>query len=227
MATRRIFEVLCDDCDEHGLTDVPAPFRHTLALDGGPVKQLDFCPRDEIAFVDYIVKLYERGVVVEEPAPAEKKPVRKDVPKQASTEDQPPEPVPAPPQNAPAAPVSKPRPSKQKPSKAAKEDEAKVQRLIWCPEPHTSKRGKGMFIDYVGRHTHAPNCHDGKQPWEIAWEDPHGHFKAFCTAHEPCRLGSPRGYGFTTKQGLRQHLQARELPISDADGQPPGKEADS
>lgn len=192
----------CDPCDLHDLRGVTAVATHVLAIDGGPLKKIDVCARDEVLFQDFL-HLYTvsgREEPTTPPAPAKKRQAKAvEAPQQKELG---------------TAPASQPD-AKKKPVKE------KVH--VLCPLPHPSTGGTPMRVDYSNRSTHAQMVHNGAHVWEIKWEDPDGILKAFCTEHAACN-----GIGFTKKAGLSQHIVAMrgKIPVvrdaGESDGQAEG-----
>jgi hypothetical protein len=175
--------LLCDPCLKHGIPSVPAVATHTISIDGGPVKALEFCMRDEVDFEEFFRLYQEAGRVVEVPKKKEPKATRKRKPKAIE-----------PPKEAEQLPI---------------EDEAKQEPpTLICPKIHPSTGGP-MRVKYSARGTHAKGVHEGAEVWDVLWEDPDGILTAFCREHAACRANN---LGFTTGQGLKQHIyrQAEE-----------------
>lgn len=193
----------CDPCDLHDIRGVTAVASHVLAIDGGPLKQIDVCARDEALFQEFLRIYTVSGREMETAAASA--PARKRKAKAVETSQQ---------KELEEAPVSQPdtKPAAKKP--------AKEKLFVLCPLPHPSTGGGPMRVEYSNRGTHAPMVHDGAHVWDIEWQDPDGILKAFCTEHAACN-----GIGFTSKAGLSQHIvyMRNRLPAVQDDGESDGQ----
>lgn len=227
----------CDDCTRHGITDVPADYTHVIAIDDGPLKAIDLCARSEVEF-QCIADLYARAREIQQlptPRPAKE-------PAHLSREDEPKQLAPAPAQEPAPDTVTTSRPKKRAktaptaadtrdketasgpPPKKKKLDdqEKRAEGAVWCPEPHPTRHGAGMWVTVGGgQGSHARECHGHAKLWDIAWEDRDSILSVPCTAHARCKEIK---LAFRTKQGLRQHIIACPLPRIDLDGAQPIQE---
>lgn len=170
---------VCDPCNRLDIPNAEAVTTHLVSVDGGPLKEVDVCARDEEIFQQFLRDFIDGAREVPgpetEPAPA----VKKRKPK--------------------ALKAAEPKQLEKPP---AEDPPEKKKQFLVCPLPHSSTKGGPLTVDYNNRGTHAQMVH-GVHVWEVPWQDPDGILKVTCTEHDFCN-----GLGFTAKQGLSQHIVA-------------------
>lgn len=190
MAQKVVFLDTCDPCDHLGLPDRQADGpTHTLSLDGGPLKEFQFCARCEIAFAPLLAVLREHGQEVEPKVEAPPGAVEK--PKAVS------------------------RPKKKKPKELEAPSKQKAEEpevFIICPLDHPSAGGGPLKMKYANRNGHTGQVHPELQQWDIVWGDPDNALVARCTSHAECMK---TGLAFTTTHGLGIHKRNCPLPRID------------
>ena len=186
---------VCDPCNQLDIPNAEAVTTHLVSIDGGPLKEVDVCARDEEIFQQFLRDFVEGAREVPrpetEPAPA----VKKRKPKAVKTVE--PKQLEKPPDENSAPP--KPR------------------QVIWCPLEHPTEGGAGKAISYADRNSHADQVHDHARLWEIPWGDPENILHFPCDAHAECMK---IGLSFATSRGLAQHRGACPLPRIDQEGDP-------
>jgi hypothetical protein len=195
---------VCDWCDLHGITDVPATTGHLLALDGPP-RRVDVCPRCD-TLLDDLAELYERGQDLP-PAgpPASSRPAvrTRSVPTDQA--------VGTARTGTTRRAIAGPRTSPEDGDTTTSTGEPSPARVL-CPLPHPGAGGGPTRVSYAGRSSHADVVHDAKV-WEIRWEDPDDILRHPCIAHRECATGDLR---FISAKGLKNHIAGCPLPRVDS-----------
>jgi hypothetical protein len=178
----------CDWCKLLDIGVVEADHERMLAVDGPP-KRFELCSPHDRALKEVAVLYQKFGIDPEE------KPRRNVSAKKAI-----------------AAQAAQPEPEPDRGELTALAERSDAKPKIFCPKSHPKEGGRGKFVSYVDRGSHADLVHDGMKIWEIEWEDPHGVMTAACTSHKECEAV---GLRFISARGLGQHKRTCPLELVD------------
>jgi hypothetical protein len=191
----RILIETCDPCERIlGIEGMPAERSVNLAINGGPVKRVEFCSQ-HLHMLKPILDIYEQCGVDEA-----LKPGRRAAKQPAEIESSP---------GFDAADRVQPElpsvePEKKEVSEGKDEDHIKVT----CSLPHST--GKDATVQYRSRNSHARVQHDGLKVWDIEWGDPAGALLHPCDRHAECMKVK---LAFPSAMSLNRHVRMSPLRL--------------